>query len=376
MCYGYFAVISHKYKYSDFRLTKQTNAYPGDITIAGDVPDVPFDKYCVQFYEPLSRNVVPQVFAISAVEEAQPQPYMYNNLSEYNSFAPSEFDITKAPELADFYFNVEPCIKVFKIPLFAKTVSVLDNPGNKITAVPFHVINDENKIGFNISQDNFKPTQYPVCLDGAEISLRDEYLNSKGLYLTDIIKYYSQSPARYLEVYRIKDKPTSYFDFGGSLVSEIDLRIKNEKYNRTEFTFSDKINPNEKYYYMFRFVTENFMPGHVSTIYQAEIVDDGGYKYALFDSIDTSDFKTEPFTTKSDSFKKLLQVEPNMRQLELLSANADFNKRARDNLDAVVVGKSDDKIWDKKFKIRLTSKKSGKKTDLNINFRLQTKDFS
>ncbi len=373
-CYGYFAVISHKYKYSDFRLTKQTNAYPGDAS-SDELTEV-VDRFCVQFYEPLSRNVVPQVFAISAVEEAQPQPYLYSNLSEYNSFAPSQFDITKAPELADFHFNVEPCIKIFKVPLYSKIVSVLDNPGNKITAVPFHVINDENKIGFNVSQDNFKPTQYPVCLDGAELALRNEYLNSKDLYVTDEIKYYSQSPARYLEIYKMKNKPTSYFDFGGMLASTIDLRINNELYNRTEFTFSDEIIPNQKYYYMFRLVTENFMPGHVSTIYEAELVDDGGYKYAMFDTVDTSDFKTSPFQTKTDSFKKLLQIEPNVRQMELLTSNADFSKKAKDNLDAVVIGDSDDLIWDKTFKVRLTSKKSGKKTDLNVKFRLQTKDFS
>ena len=373
-CYGYFAVLSHKYKYSDFRLTKQTNSYKGDA--ASETLSEQVDRFCVQFYEPLSKVIVPQVFAISAIEENQPQPYMYSNLSEYNTFAPSQFDISKSPQLADFYLNVEPCIKIFKVPLYQKTTAVYDNPGNKITAVPFHVINDENKIGFNISQDNFKPTQYPVCLDAPEVMQRDAYLHSKDLYLTDEIKYYSQSPARYLEIYRMKNKPSSYFDFGGNLVSTIDLRLKDEKYNRTEITFSDKINPNEKYYYMFRYVTENFMPGHVSTIYEAQLVNDGGYTYALFDTVNTSDFKNSPYATKTDSFKKLLQIEPNMSQMELQTEGVDFTLRAKDQLDEVNIGSADNKIWDKTFKVRLTSKKSGKKTDLNVKFRLQTKDFS
>ena len=378
VCYGYFAILSHKYKYSDFRLTKQTNAYTsGEAAAAAAEVGAPVvDRYCVEFYEPLSKIVAPQIFAISNSEEGNPRSYEYNNLSDYNSFAPSIYDVQKSPQVADFYLNIEPCIKIVKVPLFEKTLAVYDNPGNQISAVPFHVINDEHKIGFNVFQDNFKPRQYPKCLDWAEVQLRDSYLNSKDLYLTDEIKYFSQSPARYLEVYRLTKKPNSYFDFGGNLVSTIDLRIKDEHYNRTDFTFADKIKPNKKYYYMFRFVTENAMPGHVSTIYEAEIVDDGGYTYAKFDTVDTSEFSSTPFTQKTKPFKKVFQIEPNMRQMDLNFKEADFKQPARSQLDNVDVGYADQKIWGKTFKIRLTSKKSGKKTDLNLKFNLQEKDFS
>ena len=115
------------------------------------------------------------------------------------------------------------------------------------------------------------------------------------------------------------------------------------------------------------------MPGHVSTIYEATLVDDGGYKYAKFDTFDTSQFIVDNFQETSKTFKKLLQLEPNINQLVLDTEDADFTKRAYEQVENVKIGKSDSSIFDKKFKIRLTSKKTGKKTDLNVTFNLRDK---
>ena len=50
-----------------------------------------------------------------------------------------------------------------------------------------------------------------------------------------------------------------------------------------------------------------------------------------------------------------------------------WSNKASDEIDNVEVGMSGlEKIWDKKFKIRLTSKKTGKKIDLNITYKLQS----
>mgnify|MGYP003132287628 FL=1 len=368
-CYGYFLVLSHKYKYSDFRLTKQTNNY--DTNSDGAV-----DQYCVQFYEPLSKLIAPQIFAIASTEGRQPKSTEYHDLAEYNSFATAEYDISNSPSLADFYLNVEPCFKVIKVPLFKKTCAVFDNPGNKITVVPFHIIDNQNKIGFNISQDSWKPFPYPPCLNEKEVELRTRYLSSKDLFLTNNIKQVSESPARYLEVYRTDKKPDSYYDFNLKRVSNIDLRIAGEKYNRTEYTFADKLTPNKTYYYLFRYVTENGMPGHPSRIYECKVVDDGGYKYALFDTVNTSEFGVKENRQTNTTFKKLFQIEPHIKQMQLNYGEADFTSPANTQLDKVTIGASKSKIWDKKFKIRMTSKKSGKIVDLNLKFNIQDKDLS
>ena len=42
--------------------------------------------------------------------------------------------------------------------------------------------------------------------------------------------------------------------------------------------------------------------------------------------------------------------------------------------DDIVLGNRAEKIWGRKFKIRLTSKKSGKKIDLNVTFKKEYDD--
>ena len=369
--YAYVLVNAYKYKYSDFRLTKVTNAYGPSVE-----EGFPDKLFCVQFYDPTDQIIKPQIFAISSAPERDPDTRLYSNLSEYNTFATNEHDILKNPQVADFYYNIEPCLKLIKVPIFEKTITITDEPANKISVTPFHVIDNTEKIGFSVMQDNFAEMYYPACITPRDQILKEKYLKTKDLTETERIKAFSESPARYLEVYRISDEPTSYLSFDKHLVSKIDLRIPNTNYNRIDYIVTDKVKPNKTYYYLFRFVTENGMPGHLSTIYKAKLVDDGGYQYATFDAYDTSNFVVNHFEETTKSAKKLLQLEPNISQLMMDLSEVDLTDRAQGQLDKIEIGKGVEQLWNKTFKIRLTSKKSGKKTDINVSYKRRTKDLS
>jgi hypothetical protein len=112
------------------------------------------------------------------------------------------------------------------------------------------------------------------------------------------------------------------------------------------------------------------VPGHLSEIYETELVNDGGYKYATFETINEKDLKPPNPSTPSKHFKKLFQVTPNLQHVLLSTDNADFAQSAASQLSDgnIQVGQADTPLWDKEFKIRLTSKKTGKKVDLNITY--------
>ncbi len=115
------------------------------------------------------------------------------------------------------------------------------------------------------------------------------------------------------------------------------------------------------------------MTGYFEEVLSAELVNDGGYKYAIFDTLFEEDFGDESFVQTSMAAKKLFQLSPVATQRSLNTTEADFSLQAKDEFDNVTIGEAEDLIWDKTFKVRLTSKKTNKKIDLNIKY-LQTDD--
>ena len=80
----------------------------------------------------------------------------------------------------------------------------------------------------------------------------------------------------------------------------------------------------------------------------------------------------EIFDKVSNDFKKLFQLQPNLKQLQFNTDGVDFEQSAGSQINNLVVGTADDLIWDKTFKVRLTSKKTARKIDLNISYYLNS----
>ena len=85
------------------------------------------------------------------------------------------------------------------------------------------------------------------------------------------------------------------------------------------------------------------------------------------------EFKEKSTKVASSSFKRLMQIEPALSQASLDISKIDgFDSVASDDLwrneNLFQLGVEDQKLWDKKFRIRLTSKKTGRKVDLKVKF--------
>jgi hypothetical protein len=389
---AYVLTMTHKYKYDDLRLTKQIGA-------AKYIEDTAFDvQYCLQFYDPETEgNDVAAALLNNADRSADALEAARSILAGMTKYAPNSVELSGYPQAADFNVYFEPCLKLIEIPLYEKTTKVMDNPSSQINVTPFHFVDGNNKIGFQIGQESFIHRDYPQIVTIADSLTRKQYFSSKEIvdptevkgsvsFPTEeayklgrkatIVQNMSESPSRVVEMYRIKTKPNSYIDFNDNLVATVDLRIKNDIFNYSNKIVSDEILPNTKYYYLFRMVSENKMPGHVSQIIEVELVNDGGYTYTIFDVVDTSEFNPNKTTTNEVQFKKLLQLKPNIQHLQLDDTEVSYDDYASNQIDNLIVGTADDKIWDKKFKVRLTSKKTNRKIDLNVTFNLINRDLS
>lgn len=405
--YAYVAVTGKRYMYRDFRLTKQIATLDsgpdggglGAQDVAPVAPDGDPEYYCLQFYDPISGELADQLFNIgndSPVRDSVGQTRALNYetisgltesimrgtsetsaLAQRNQFATNNVDISEHPFLADFHLHVEPCIKLVEIPLFRKKLKILDNPANDMVAIPFQYMDDSRQIGFNMRYESFNTRRpYPVSITKKDRKRRADYLYANDLLPSADVVERSKSPQRYIEVYRTETKPTTFADFEGKLVDTIDLRIEDTSYSYSDTFYKSKVPTNRKFYFVFRFVTENLVPGHMSQIIQCELVDDGDYIYSKFDVLADQLGEEEVFTEPTKNLKKIFQVEPNLSQVALNTSRVNFKKTAQEEKDNLTVGDPslEELIWGERFKIRLTSKKTGKQLDLNIEFELKEED--
>jgi len=58
--------------------------------------------------------------------------------------------------------------------------------------------------------------------------------------------------------------------------------------------------------------------------------------------------------------------------LQFNTDDLDYNQSAASQIEDLIVGSAEDLIWDKTFKVRLTSKKTSRKIDLNITYKLNS----
>jgi|3_EtaG_2_1085321.scaffolds.fasta_scaffold00984_5 hypothetical protein len=343
--YAYVVSVGIKYKLSDLALSRQIN-----------YDETASSQYCLEFYNPFTGETVDRVYQYADAGTAD---------------LPDSLLKSNEPYEANFNVNFEPSIRLFEVPIGSKTLNVLDNPPNQLTINPFQVLDASQTIGYEAYYEAFVEQLYPKTISSADLALKEEYLNAKNLLDEDDLFETSISQQRYIEVYRVGEKPSSFEDFDGNIIRTIDLKLKDSRYTLSNSIFYDMIRTNQKYYYIFRVLNENMMGGHLSEIYEAELINDGGYTYSNFEVLFEEDLQEEKFINPSLSFKKLIQLQPNIAQINLNADDVDYDAPASDQLINMSLGDADELIWDKTFKIRLTSKKTGRKMDLNVTYKYE-----
>jgi len=350
--YKYVIVVGARYKFSDLRLTQG---------ISFDNYDSTTQKYGLEFYDPLTNEKVEQLYNVGESS--------FESLSSFGSLVQES---SKYPYLADFYLNYEPCVFVYEVPIYSKTLKILDNPANGTNIFPYQHLDNSQKIGFGLYYDEFGMKKFPKTINSTDEKLKQDYMNAKDLLSESFISDSSISRPKYMQIYRLEEAPTSYSDFDNNLLNTLNLGVPNSDDTYTVDFFDNQIRTNKKYYYLFRTLNEQRMIGHTSEIYETELVSDGGYLYALFNVYHEEDLEKNIFVSPSRNLRKLIQLQPNMSQLALNTDLVDFTQEASSQLENLKIGSADDLIWDKKFKVRLTSKKTGKKIDLNITYKLRS----
>ena len=240
--------------------------------------------------------------------------------------------------------------------------------------VPYRGVNDRLLVLFspNIGRREAKPI---LLATSDSTFIIEEYYSQKDLIvdpadidtIQETLEYASDDPVRTYQIFRTETMPTSYASFIDHHLATVETRLAPQKYS-TGVSYLDTLLPNVKYYYCGRSIDRHQNISNPTPVTEIELVDNNGQ---LFINKKIFTFPTVP-QRPTISGRRLLAIEPTQLQQAYSLQDSTIGTG-----QAVVgtappsneIGAAADAVWDKKFKIRLTSQKTGKKMDLNITFK-------
>jgi hypothetical protein len=189
-----------------------------------------------------------------------------------------------------------------------------------------------------------------------------EHQKQKELEIDDSFVYFrGDDPIKRIEVFRLDSQPSSYEDF--SLTKEYDLEDH-------RFAFIDRLEENKKYYYTFRAVDYHENVSNPTAVYEIELKYDSGATY-----METKLYEFAPIIekTREKTMRKYIQIMPTFEQSIIKSTTGPSWNSAK---EAVSPSLGDVFDESRRFKIRFTSKSTGKKFDLNIKCEVEHKGLN
>ena len=365
-----------KYRVHDNDISTSDDDVLGDLIQSFYFPNIrALDK--IKYVDTQVKYGVKYKYVVYAYNLVIGNQYCYENIP----LGPSDKDGSRPlPWTHPFYAHQFVSAKIIETPYYEfETAQVRDLPPvfPEIETVPFKGIN--NKIRFLMQTQNvkyaFNPDQGSVKLwinedeDKPRYRLQREFQQRP----TGPIVFGSDDTEITFEIYRMTQKPTTYTDFAPHLHATVEGILPTGQ-RAVNLGFDDDIKPNTKYYYTFRCIDYHEGLSIPSPIYHVEIVDDNGRMfpvtgvYYISNHIDISKI--------AKPFRKYLQIGAAFAQKIIKPSAVPANLQPSVEPPAGLLGTSDsiaaeNSVWSatgnkKVFKIRLTSKSTSKKLDLNV----------
>jgi len=275
--------------------------------------------------------------------------------------------------------EVSPSFQIVELDIDDDEVAFVDSPVLP-PHVEFSTPGNKPNIGLHFSP-TFARVESVTSRSNSEImrSLRPlQISDEKIVNLLRISKDDSARPDYFTgiyEVFRMTRPPQIEKDFADHFLASIDdktsLWYPKQGLTRADLDnmngyIPDKVRPNKKYYYAFRAITYHGTPSNLTLPYEIELVEDAeGFKV----SVKEYRYPTNNNYTYKRGYKRLVRIVPNLERL-LFSEEEDRSTWRLDDDNMLALGET------AKFKIRVTSKHTGKKIDINLNIKLRKDENS
>ncbi len=281
-----------------------------------------------------------------------------------------------------FNVMVRPTLKLVEMPYFNIDPSglsmVLDMPPlpPQVNPIPFRATKD--KIMFFFDGSVGKETVMPIVIDDGDLDYYNIQRLAQSVGDEEPITFNSDNPLVAFQIFRTTTPPTAYRDFKGKRIT-----------TTSKAQHTDNIKPNQKYYYTFRSIDSRGNISNPSAVYEIELVtlEDGhlSRKVATLPKIKLYNFPEPKKDNFSRSMRKYILIKPTTEQSTINEQDSKLpgsDQNPGMNLDLVepVFGTSEKSIFSeqdlsgsamskRRFKLRITSKSTGRRMDFNFEFK-------
>ena len=263
-----------------------------------------------------------------------------------------------------------PILKLIEVPIFVSSGRILDNPPLQPEVRFFPVVGDRNKIKMFFATSTGQEDTLPITFNQDEAdAMAQVAINQNSNDGT--VTFKTDDPASAFEIYRMSTPPVQIRDFSRALFATVPTTSSGRvTLDGSSATATITQAPNQKFYYIFRTVDTHGHKSNPSPVYEIELYNDGGAGYPIIRHYDMT--SPDP-TTTTKSARKIIQIVPRISQAYLNETASglrdDTGSLSSAKNKDIVLGTESESLFGKKFKVRLTSKSTGKKLDLNINFK-------
>ena len=257
-----------------------------------------------------------------------------------------------------------PTIKFAELPYFRSEGMILDNPPiyPNVNVITYRGVPDRLSFFMNSGQGQIEVK--PTIFSDAEATFIANYRKSRKLNDFQPILYKSdetENLGTVFEIRRLSTPPESFESFKNARVNTAMQTIQSGK-ALPAATFDEMMESNKSYYYIFRVFDRRGTPSYPSSIMEIQIVENSGIIYPLIKPFEPQ--KQQLNATKN--LKRLLNIVPRITQVLPSPDISSFSSITSG--ETTILGREEEGLFGKQFKLRLTSKQTGKVVDLNLNF--------